>query len=366
MKRFVRVLVLSALPCLLAAQTEKPLRLAVAGLVHGHVEGFLLAPVQKRKDIEIVGIFEPNKVLSASIAKKYNYPQSIFYTNLAAMLDQVKPDAVATFTNPSDHAMVVETAAPRHLTVMMEKPMAISVSQAQRIQQAANRYGVQVIVNYETSWYPSHGAIWNLIKEQKAAGEIRRMVAMDGHQGPKEINVQPDFLAFLRNPALNGAGALFDFGCYGANLMTWLMDNQRPIAVMATVRHFKPEIYPDVDDDATILVEYPKAQGVIEASWNWPYARKDLEVYAERGYAIATGGSSLRTKTGNAAEEVTTPAPLPADEHDALSYLYAVARGQRKSTGLSSVDNNVIATEILEAAKESARTGSRVLLKTGH
>jgi predicted dehydrogenase len=107
------------------------------------------------------------------------------------------------------------------------------------------------------------------------------MVAMDGHQGPKEINVQPDFLAFLRNPALNGAGALFDFGCYGANLMTWLMDNQPPTAVMAITRHFKPEIYPDVDDDATILLEYPKAQGVIEASWNWPYSRKELEVYAK-------------------------------------------------------------------------------------
>jgi hypothetical protein len=65
-------------------------------------------------------------------------------------------------------------------------------------------------------------------------------------------------------------------------------------------------------------------------------------------------------------EEITTPAPLPADEHDALSYLYAVARGQRKSAGLSSIDNNVIATEILEAAKQAARTGSRVVLKAVH
>jgi predicted dehydrogenase len=213
MYRILCLLAAIALPSLLRAQTEKPLRLAVAGLVHGHVEGFLLAPAQKRKDIEIVGIFEPNTALAASIAKKYGFPQAMFYTNLATMLDQMKPEAVATFTNPSDHAMVVETAAPRHLTVMMEKPMAISVDQAHRIQQAANRYGIQVIVNYETSWYPSHGAIRDLMKEQKAAGEIRRMVAMDGHQGPKEINVQPDFLAFLRNPALNGAGALFDFGC---------------------------------------------------------------------------------------------------------------------------------------------------------
>jgi predicted dehydrogenase len=188
------------------------------------------------------------------------------------------------------------------------------------------------------------------------------MVAMDGHQGPKEINVGPEFLEFLRNPALNGAGALFDFGCYGANLMTWLMDNERPSGVLAVTRHIKPDIYPDVDDDATILLEYPKAQGVIEASWNWPFGRKDLEVYGEHGYAIATGGNSLRVRLGDGKEETRSLAPMPADEHDALAYFVAVARGKRRSTGLSSLENNVIVTEILEAARESARTGARVTI----
>ena len=62
-------------------------------------------------------------------------------------------------------------------------------------------------------------------------------------QGPKEINVQPEFLAWLTDPVKNGAGALFDFGCYGANLMTWLMDNQRPLAVTAIAQTNKPAIY---------------------------------------------------------------------------------------------------------------------------
>jgi hypothetical protein len=132
-------------------------------------------------------------------------------------------------------------------------------------------------------------------KKQQAAGEIRKMVAMDGHQGPKEINVQPEFFAWLTDPVKNGAGALFDFGCYGANLMTWLMDNQRPLSVTAMTHTFKPQIYSRVDDEATILVEYPKAQGIIEGSWNWPYSRKDLEIYAERGSAIAIRpGAAMR------------------------------------------------------------------------
>ena len=123
---------------------------------------------------------------------------------------------------------------------MMEKPLAVSNAHAQRIRRAAESGKIQVFVNYETTWYPSHGAMWTLLKERKAAGEIRKMVAMDGHSGPKAINVQPEFLAWLSDPVRNGGGALFDFGCYGANLMTWMMDNQRPLAVTAVTSTFSP------------------------------------------------------------------------------------------------------------------------------
>ena len=120
------------------------------------------------------------------------------------------------------------------------------------------------------------------------------MVAMDGHPGPKEIGVQPEFLDWLGDPARNGAGALFDFGCYGANLMTWLMDDAAALSVTAVTQRFKPAIYPRVDDEASIVLEYPSAQGIVQASWNWPFNRKDFEVYGEKGLAIATGGNGLR------------------------------------------------------------------------
>ena len=277
------------------------------------------------------------------------------------MLDTVKPEAVATFTNTYDHAMVVEACAKRRIPVMMEKPLAVSVAQAHAIEQAAARTNTPVFVNYETTWYRSHGEIWKLIKEQKAAGDIRKMVAMDGHQGPKEINVQPEFFAWLSDPVKNGAGALFDFGCYGANLMTWLMDNQRPLKVTAMAQTNKPQIYAHVDDEATILVEYPKAQGIIQASWNWPFSRKDFEVYGEKGYAIATGGNNLRVRMPGAnAEEARTPGDLPPDERDSISYLIAVARGKLKPSGLNGLANNVVVVEILEAARESVKTGKTI------
>jgi predicted dehydrogenase len=245
---------------------------------------------------------------------------------------------------------------------MMEKPLAVSNADAQRIRRAAEAGGIQVLVNYETTWYPSHGAMWALLKERRAAGDIRKMVAMDGHNGPKAINVQPEFLDWLSDPVRNGGGALFDFGCYGANLMTWMMDGQRPIAVTAVTQHFQPSVYPRVDDEATILVEYPTAQGIIQGSWNWPFNRKDFEVYGERGLAIATGGAGLRVALPNEPEHAVTPEARPADERDSISHLTAVVRGARKPNALSSLENNLVVTEILDAARESARTHARVPL----
>jgi predicted dehydrogenase len=347
---------------LCAAQTTAPpLRLAIAGLAHSHVDGFLHS-IRDRTDVQVVGVFEPDAAIQRKYAKLYNLDQSIFFTDLAGMLDHAKPEAVATFTSTYDHPMVVEACAQRRIPVMMEKPLAVSMDHARRIQSAAARSGIPVVINYETTWYRSHGAMWNLIKQQHAAGQIRKMVAMDGHQGPQEIGVPPEFFQWLTDPVKNGAGALFDFGCYGANLMTWMMDNQRPLAVTAITSRFKPKIYPRVDDEATVLVEYPTAQGIIQGSWNWPFSRKDFEVYGERGYAIAVGGNMLRTRMPGQHDEEThaTLDQLPVEERDSVEYLTAVARGKRKPSGLSSLENNMIVVQILEAARESAATGKTI------
>ena len=352
--------VVAALPSV-RAQERPPLRLAIAGLVHGHVSGFLRA-AQGRTDVQIVGVFEPDGTLLRSYAERYKIPDTALFTDLGSMLDTIKPEAVASFTNTRDHPSIVEASAKRRIHVMMEKPLAVNNADAQRIRQAAAAGGIQVLVNYETTWYPSHGAMWTLLKEQKAGGEIRKMVAMDGHSGPKAINVQPEFFDWLSDPVRNGAGALFDFGCYGANLMTWMMDNQRPLAVTAITQQLQPDVYPRVDDEATILLEYPKAQGIIQASWNWPFNRKDFEVYGDHGQAIATGGTGLRVTLPKQPEQTVTPEARPPDERDSISHLIAVVRGTRKPNALSSLENNLIATEILDAARESARSHARVTL----
>jgi predicted dehydrogenase len=348
----------------LLSAAQAPVRLAIAGLNHGHVAGFLRAAAQRPGEVQIVGIYDPDAALLASYGKTFEFADGVLFNKLAAMLDQAKPEAVAIFSDTYSHAAIVEAVAPRRIPIMMEKPLAVDMQQARAIQAAAARYAVPVIVNYETTWYQSVGEIWNLFHEQKAMGEIRKMVAMDGHQGPREVNVQPEFLAWLGDPAKSGGGALIDFGCYGANLMTWLMDNQRPLKVTAITQTDKPAIYPRVEDEATVLLEYPGAQGIVQASWNWPYDRKDFDIYGVNGYALAGKGANLRVRMpGKQTEETRRPAPLKPEESDSISYLIALTRGKIKPSGLSSLENNMIVTEILDAARESARTGRAVSLR---
>ena len=358
----IAVSLLASLASPANAQTPTPrVRIAIAGLAHGHL-GRIIRLIKANPQVELVGLQDADPKLHALMAQRYDLPPALFHTDLDAMLDAVKPQGVAGFGTTFDHKAVVEAAARRGIHVMVEKPLAVSMAHARAIRDAAARGKIHVIVNYETTWYQSHAKLWTLIKEQKVAGDIRKMVAMDGHQGPKEINVGDEFFVWLTDPVLNGAGALYDFGCYGANLMTWLMDNQRPLAVTARVQQIKPHIYPKVDDEATIVVEYPKAQGIIQASWNWPFNRKDLEVYGAGGYALATGPDSLRVRVPKRGEQPATLDPLPAAMQDELAYFVGVIRGEVAPSGLSSLENNLIATEILEEARESARTGRTIAL----
>ena len=207
-----------------AQSPQAPFRLAVAGLVHGHARGFLNL-LQRHPEVHLAGVSDPSEPLRQSYAERFKITQNQLFASIDEMLDRTRPEAVALFGSTFDHPAGVEACAARRIPVMMEKPLAISLEHAARIERAARQSRIPVIVNYETTWYRSHAALWRFFREQTTAGAIRKMVAMDGHMGPREIGVGPEFFSWLTDPKLNGAGALFDFGCYGANLMTWMLDN---------------------------------------------------------------------------------------------------------------------------------------------
>jgi len=344
-----------------AAAPSAPLRVAIIGLVHGHVAGFL-GPALKRSDIQIVGIAEPDQRLAHRYAAQFHLDPQLLFNDAEQMLAKVQPQAVLLYTNTRDHRPVVEMAARHHIPIMMEKPLAVSTEDALAIQHAADAAHIPVLVNYETTWYPSNNAAYQLVREG-ALGDIRKVVVHDGHQGPKEIGVSPEFLDWLTDPVRNGAGALFDFGCYGADLMTWLMNGEAPLTVTAVTQQIKPEIYPHVDDEATVILTYPHAQAILQASWNWPFDRKDMEVYGATGQAITVRRDGLRVRRkGEDHEQLQAPPPIAPPNNDPISHLIAVVTGKLQPTGLSALDTNVTVVRILDAARESARTGRTIKL----
>jgi predicted dehydrogenase len=347
--------------CGQSQQAAPPVRLAIYGLVHDHVGG-MIPNLAGRSDVQLVGVVEADKKLAALYAEKYHLDPKLFFTTLDALRATTKVEAVATFTSTLDHRRVVEMCAPLGIDVMMEKPFALNMDDARAMAAAASKGGIQVIVNYETTWYPSNKSAYDLVHGSAGIGEIRKIVVRDGHKGPALIGCSPYFMEWLTDPVKNGGGAIMDFGCYGADLVTWLMDGKRPTSVFAVTQNLQPDLYPKVDDDATIVVNYPTAQAVIEPSWDWPYGRKDMDIYGQKGALRLPDRNSVFLRMGDD-PETSVPAPaLAPPNSDPLSYLVAVVRGEIKPSGLSSIETNLVATEILDAASESARTGMRVYL----
>jgi predicted dehydrogenase len=349
-----------------APDADRPVRIGVARLTHDHVRGILGR--SDRGDVKLVGIFEPNRELADRYAKEYGFSMDIVFATMDAMLAKTKPDAVCAFGSIYEHLGVVEKCAPLGIHVMVEKPLAVSVEHALKMKALAEKYHIQLLTNYETTWYATHQRAYTMINEEKAIGDLRKIVVHDGHKGPKEIGCSPEFLEWLTDPVGNGGGAVIDFGCYGANLITWLKKGERPSAVLALTQQFKPDVYPKVDDEATILLEYPKTQGIIQASWNWPIGRKDLEMYGQTGYIMVDNRNDLRIRrneSGPEKKEKLADQKSPYD--DAFSFLAAVVKGKITVPryDLSSLENNLLVVEILEAAKASAKTGQKIYLKEG-
>lgn len=350
---------------LMAAITQAqntPVRMGIVGMTHDHVRGILNNP--KHEGMILVGFAEPNKALALKYLKDAKLPDSLWFPSLEAMIQKAKPEAVCDFRSTFEHLETVEKCAPKKIHVMVEKPLAVNLIHAKRMEQLAKRYGIQLITNYETTWYASHHQAFEMIHTEGGIGDIRKVVIHDGHRGPKEIGCSEAFLSWLTDPIKNGGGAIMDFGCYGADIMTWLMRGEKPISVTAIAQTNKPDVYPKVDDEATIIVQYPKAQGIFQASWNWSFDRKDAEIYGVKGAIFADKTNQIRLRMGNAAEEKKEVKPLTSPHNDAFSYFAAVVKGQIKpDKDLGSLPINMVVMHILDAAVVSSKSHKTVFLK---
>jgi predicted dehydrogenase len=366
MKRIFLVITALALLVNLSSgqqSNRKPVRIGIAGLSHSHVIPLLRN--LKSQEFQIVGISESNQELAQRYSREFKIDPGIIFASLDEMLDKTKPDGVITFTSIFDHLQVVKACAPRGIHVMVEKPLAVSTKHAEAMSVLAAKYHIMVLTNYETTWYPSNQRSYEMISNLEI-GTLRKIIVYDGHKGPKEINVNREFLDWLADPVQNGGGAVIDFGCYGADLITWIMKGQKPEYVYAVLKQYKPDVYPKVDDDATIILSYPSMVGIINGSWNWPFNRKDMNVYGTTGYVFADDPQNIRYRLSEKSAEKSEKLPLrEAPFNNPFVFFASAIRGDITvpETDLSSLKVNMTVVEILEAARISNKTGKRVKLE---
>lgn len=349
---------------ILSANTNSPVRIGIDGLTHDHIHGILKD--LKRTDIQIVGIAEKDKNLVQRLANQYGFDTRIVYDDLATMIEKANPQGVVAFNSIYEHLNTVEICAPRGVHVMVEKPLAVNEEHANKMAELARKHNILLITNYETTWYPTNHKAFEMAVSSNQIGDIRKVIICDGHKGPQEIGCSKEFLAWLTDPVLNGGGAVIDFGCYGANLMTWLMKNELPLSVTAVLQNIKPDIYPKVDDEATIILTYPSSQAIIQGSWNWPADRKDMEIYGAVGYVKALNATDFVYRlTREKPESDLKITNLPDHQTEPFNYFANLINGtlEISNTDLSSLENNLIVVKILDAARKSAKENKTIFLK---
>ena len=342
---------------------DEKTRLAIIGLDHDHVWE-LLKDLSTEPNAELVAIADAHAAL-VDQAKAKVAPSVKFYSDYVQMLNEMKPDGVIVTTENDRHLEILRECAKRHIHYSTEKPMATNALDAREMERLANQAGIKVMVNYWNAWVAPTHELYHRVRNGQV-GPVQKIIVQYGHAGPKEIGVSKYFADWLYDPVKDGGGAIMDFGCYGAEWAVWLKG--RPTQVSAIAQKLKVEQHNEVDDDATIILDYPDGEVIIEASWNWPYSMGQVQVFGSKGSMLATGSELFYrsanedgTKKGLEGQPVTLKPPV-RETSNAISYFVDCIRHDKPIEAPLSTKLNVQVMEILDAARESVRTGQRQIL----
>jgi len=334
---------------------EQQYRIGVVGMVHDHVWG-LAKSFSQCPNAELVAAADPNEPLRDRIRNDFGVQG--LYAEWREMLDREQPDCILITTENSAAADVVEAAAAKGIHCVVEKPMAATLEQADRMLRAAGSAGVQLMVNWATAWRPNTLEAVRLVNEG-AIGQVFLVRVRMAHHGPKELGCSRYFYGWLYDADKNGAGAFMDYCCYGAAFCRHLLGV--PNAVMGVVARLVKDDIP-VDDNGLLTMIYDKAFAVAEASWTQIPGYHDMVILGSEGTLMTDEGRLLMaTQPKEEPKEVELP-PLPPGQANGPEYLLHCLEAGRDVEGMCSARVGRDAQEILEAGLMSARTGGRIQL----
>jgi predicted dehydrogenase len=335
-------------------------RIGVLGLSHDHVWDHLPHLAASANGL-LVAAADPNAPLLDRV--KAEHDDVITYDDYHAMLDAESLDGVYIFDSNKRGAELAVEALNRGLHVMIEKPMAATKAGADAMLAAANASGKRLVVNWPFAWWPQmqHALRLAMAGEIGPLWQVRYRAA---HEGPRELGCSEYFCEWLYDAEQNGAGALMDYCCYGAALARVLLG--KPSSVLATRgRLTKTDI--DVEDNAVIVMSYPKAMAMAEASWS--------QIGKLTGYITAIYGATgtlmleprhggrllLATAEDEMGTEVAVPDPEPHLVNASEHFLWAMAN-EGDLMPLCDPVACADAQAVLSAAIEACDGGASVVL----
>ncbi len=320
-------------------------------MVHDHIWGEL-RHWAALESVVLAAAADVNQDLRDRIAAEYGV--QALYSSVEEMLAHEELDIVQAASENSACADIVEACARRNIHVVSEKPMSATLDQARRMVAAATAAGTRLLINWPTAWNPAIQEMERLILSG-AIGRVTYFKQRSAHNGPKEIGCDPHFVEWLYDEEKNGAGALMDYCGYSADMCARFLG--RPDEVTG-FRAVLAKDYPVPDDSAIILMRYPGAFGVAEASWTQTvdYATANPVVYGLEGSLAIQGSDVLLQKPGEETRVIAAPPPQ-APRRNAPEYLLHCIETGEAIEGLCSMEVSLVAQEILEAGKRAADTG---------
>lgn len=331
------------------------LRVGVVGLIHDHV-WWMLRWWKELEGARLVGVADRNSPLRDRAHAEYDVPS---YEDYEELLDREKPDIALVTVENGRTAEAVEAAAARGIHVMSEKPMAATLDQADRMIAACERARVMLMINWPTAWNPAVRLVDRLVVEG-AVGAVHKVRYLAAHQGPREIGCSSYFCDWLYDERLNGAGALMDYCCYGANLAAhWLGRPESVVGIRGTL--VKTDC--PVDDNAVILMQYGHALAIAEASWTQQAGDGGANpaVYGSTG-TLSVVGNRVRLARLGREPEILEPDPPAPGRRNGAEYFASCLRSGTPIEGMCSPAVGRTAQEILQRGLESADTGRAISL----
>lgn len=363
---------MTALPPSPAPPASPPRRWKIAGVNFDHFHmGDLLRMVHEHPDADIVGIADEQPGRMAEAAARFAIPPHRVYRDFEACLAETRPDLVILCPAAARHADWTERVAPFGVHILMEKPFASSLAEADRMIAAMARTGRQLAVNWPLAWVPAHAAAHRLVSSG-AIGTVREVHFYDGNRGPlwhgadkveKEPTAAEKDASWFYQRA-EGGGSLLDYLGYGTTLGTWFHGGRKPVEVMAM---WDRPAGLEVDEHSVTVARYDVGLSKFETRWGtfsdpWTHQPQPkcgfVLVGSEGTLSSYDYEPSVRLQTAAHPEGIEVPAPpLEAPLANPVQYfLHCLGTGQPVEGPLS-VATSRIGQQICDTAFRSAAEG---------